>query len=165
MSIVHRTLSCLALLLLTAAAPEAGGAAVVMAAQPGTSLDRTARGLVAQDLAEAARAGDRPLVLIGTARLGAASDRPALFVQLQSSRQCGSRGCSTAAYAWTRGRWAKVLDDASGRIVVASTRHGGMADLIANREHYVWTGTAYANSRPAPVVDLRPRSPRPGRPN
>ena len=159
-------LACLALLLLlpaAVAAPEPG-VPVAMTAQPGTALDRTARGLVAQDLAEAARSGERPLVLIGSARLGAASDRPALFVQLQSPRQCGSRGCSTAAYAWIKGRWTKVLDDASGRITVASTRHGGMADLAANNERYVWTGTAYANTRPAPAVDLRPRGPHPKRP-
>ncbi len=166
MIVSHRVLACFALVLLPAAsaAPEPGGTPVVMAAQPGTPLDRAARGLIAQDLAEAAHSGDRPLVLIGSARLGNATDRPALFVQLQSRRQCGSRGCSTAAYIWTKSRWTKVLDDASGRIVIAPTRHGGMADLVANSERYVWTGAAYANTRPAPAVDLRPRSPHPRRP-
>jgi hypothetical protein len=166
MIVAHRMLVGLALLLLPAAvaAPEPGGVPVVMTAQPRTALDRTARGLVARDLAEAARSGERPLVLIGSARLGAASDRPVLFVQLQSPRQCGSRGCSIAAYAWIKGRWTKVLDDASGRVTVASTRHGGMADLAANSERYVWDGTAYANTRPAPAIDLRPRGPHPRRP-
>jgi hypothetical protein len=134
-----------------------------MTAQPGTAVDRTVRSLVAQDLADAARSGERTLVLIGSARLGSATDRPALFVQLQSPRQCGSRGCSTSVYAWIKGRWTKVLDDASGRITVLPTRHSGMADLAANTEHYVWNGTAYANTRPAPAVDLRPHVPRPRR--
>ena len=162
---LHRTLACLALLLLPAAAPGSGsGVPVVMTAQPGTAVDRTVRSLVAQDLADTARSGERTLVLIGSARLGSASDRPALFVQLQSPRQCGSRGCDTVAFAWIKGRWIKVLDDASGRITVLPTRHGGMADLAANSERYVWNGAAYANTRPAPAVDLRPRGPHPRRP-
>lgn len=168
MAVSHRMLACLLLMLPVmmpagaAAVPDRSGSPaglpVVMTPQPGTALDRTARSLVAQDLAEARRAGDRPLVLIGSVPLGTASERPALFVQLQSPRQCGSRGCSTSVYAWIKGRWAKVLDDASGRIALLPTRHGGMADLAANAEHYAWTGTAYANTRPAPAVDLRPHA-------
>lgn len=166
MAVSHRMLACLAVMLPIAAgaAPERAGPAaglpVVMTAQPGTPLDRTARSLVVQDLAESRRAHDRPLLLIGSVPLGSASDRPVLFVQLQSSRQCGSRGCSTSAFAWIKGRWTKVLDDASGRITVLPTKHGGMSDLTANAERYSWTGTAYANTRPAPAVDLRPRAPR-----
>jgi len=165
MTIPHRLLACLALILLPAAAsaPDPVGVPVVLTPQPGSALDKTARSLVAQDLSEAARSRERPLVLIGSARLGTATDRPALFIQLQSPRQCGSAGCSTSAYAWIKGRWTKVLDDASGRITVAPTRHSGMADLTANTEHYAWNGTAYANTRPAPAVDLRPRGPRPKR--
>ncbi len=135
-----------------------------MVARPGSALDRTARGLVAQDLADGARSGEKTLVLTGSAPLGSASDRPALFVQLQSPRQCGSAGCSTSVYAWIKGHWVKVLDDASGRITIAPTRHAGMADLVANAEHYVWNGTAYANTHPAPAIDLRPRHPHPRRP-
>lgn len=165
MAVSHRMLACLFLMLpaVAAAAPERPGPPglpVVMAPQPGTALDRTARSLAAPDLAEARRAGDRPLVVVGSVRLGTASERPAIFVQLQSPRQCGSRGCSTSAYAWIKGRWTKVLDDASGRIVILPTKHGGMADLAANAEHYAWTGAAYANTRPAPAVDLRPHAPR-----
>lgn len=157
-------LACLALILLpaAAAAPEPGGTPVALTAQRGTALDKAARTLVAEELALAARDGETPLVLIGSARLGAASDRPVLFVQLQSPRECGSAGCSTSAYVWSRGRYTRVLDGASGQIKVASTRHGGMADLIANSERYTWNGKAYANTRPAPTVDLRPRAPRPG---
>ena len=40
-------------------------------------------------------------------------------------------------------------------------KHGGMSDLAANAERFVWNGTAYANARPAPAVDLRPHAPRP----
>lgn len=158
-------LACLALVLLPAAtaAPEPGGLPVALTAQPGTALDKAARTLVADELALAARDGETPLILIGSARLGAATDRPVLFVQLQSPRECGSAGCSTSAYAWSRGRYTRVLDGASGQIKVAATRHGGMADLVANSEHYTWNGKAYANTRPAPAVDLRPRIPRPSR--
>ncbi len=165
MTVLHRMLACVALLLPVAAeAAEPIGTPVVMAAQPGTALDRTARSLVAQDLADAGHLGERTLVLTGSARLGSASDRPALFVQLQSPRQCGSAGCSTSVYTWTKGRWTKVLDDAAGRITIAATRHNGMADLAAHGEHYVWTGREYASTNPAPAVDLRPRVPHPRRP-
>ena len=167
----HRPIACLIAMLPMAAAaaavPERAGPAglpVVMTPQPGTALDRTARSLAAGDLAEARRAGDRPLVVVGAVRLGTASERPVLFVQLQSPRECGSRGCSTSAYASVKGRWTKVLDDASGRIVVLPTKHGGMSDLAANAERYAWNGTAYANTRPAPAIDLRPHAPRPRRP-
>lgn len=161
----HRWLVGLALLLLPAAAgPAPTGVPVVLAAQPGTPLDQTARTLVAQDLAEAGRTGEAPLLLVGSARLGSATDRPVLFVQLQSPRECGSSGCSTSAYAWIKsgagGRWTKVLDNVSGRIAVAATKQRGMSDLLANDERYRWSGSAYVNARPAPAVDLRPRAPR-----
>ena len=73
MSPLHRIAPLL--LVLLAAAPPSG--TVELAAQPGTPLDAVARQLVAQDLAEAARRGDEPLLLLGTARLGAARDQPA----------------------------------------------------------------------------------------
>ncbi len=149
-----------AALLLLGAAPARppSGAPVAMQAQPGTPLDQTARGLVAVDLAEARARGDTPLLLLGSARLG--GDRPALFIQLQSPRDCGSSGCTTSVYAWVRGAWKQVLDGTTGQIAVTPTRTRGMADLLANDERYVWTGSEYRNSRPAPAVDLRPRTPR-----
>ena len=156
MRTIPRWLILLALPPLLAAAP-APAVPVVLAPQPGTALDRAARGLIAQDLAESARAEERPLVLIGTARLGAAADRPALFVQLQSPRECGSAGCSTSVFAWTGGRYQKVLDAVAGRMAVAVTRHAGMADLQAGGETYAWNGKAYADTVPAPAIDLRPR--------
>jgi hypothetical protein len=157
MRTTHRWLAPLALLPLLAAAPPPG-TPVVLAPQPGTALDRTARGLVAQDLAESVRARERPLVLVGMARLGAAADRPALFVQLQSPRQCGSAGCSTSVFAWTGGRYQKVLDGVAGHMAVAASRHAGMADLQAGTETYAWNGKAYADTVPAPAIDLRPRT-------
>ena len=152
---------CLAVPCLAAAAPPAkpdpGGVPVAMQSRPGTPLDAAARNLLAQDLGASARSGERPLVLTGTAKLGAAPDRPALFVQLQSPRQCGSAGCSTVVYAWSGWRYQRVLDGATGRMTVAATRHRGMADLIADKERYVWNGSGYVSSDPAPNVDLRPR--------
>jgi len=136
------------------------GTVTMQQAQPGSALDATARGLVAQDLQEARQAGDRPLLLAGQARLGAASDRPAIFVQLQSPRECGSAGCNTSVYLWQAGRYQRVLDGAAGRIQVSAARHRGMADLVTEHDTYVWTGTAYASKDPAPNVDLRPRRPR-----
>ena len=153
MSPLHRVAPLL--LVLLAAAPPSG--TVELAAQPGTPLDAIARQLVAQDLAEAARRGDEPLLLLGTARLGAARDQPALFVQLQSPRECGSAGCNTQVYAWVKGAYVRVLDGVSGTVTVAPTRHRGMADLRVGSDRYVWNGAKYEDVRPAPAVNLRPR--------
>ena len=133
-----------------AAAPS-GRQPVKLAPQPGTPLDRTARELVAQDLAEAARAGERPLVLLGTAQLAGPKERPALFVQLQSARECGSAGCSTAAYQFTAGKWQLVLDAVSGPVAVDRAVHRGMHDLIVHdNDRWVWNGTAYTDARGPP---------------
>ena len=143
------------------AAAPAAGTPVALASRPGTPLDAMARSLVVRDLQEAAAKGERPLVLVGSARLGAAADRPALFVQLQSPRECGSAGCSTTVHAWIGGRYQQVLDGVAGRVAVATTRHKGMADLVADTDTYVWNGAAYVSRAPAPSVDLRPRRRRP----
>ena len=144
--------------MLIAAAPPRG-APVPLAAQPGTPLDQAARTLLADQLAEARSKGDTPLLLTGSARLGPASDRPALFVQLQSARECGSAGCSTAVFTWIGGAWKRVLDGTTGKLAVAPTRTRGMADLVSDDERYAWTGSEYRDVRPAPAVDLRPRTP------
>ena len=133
-------------------------APVPLAAQPRTWMDTAARRLLARDLAEARQAGEVPLVLVGSARLGAApGERAALFVQLQSPRECGSAGCSTQVFVWRAGQWSRVLDGVSGKLGVAGSRTKGMADLVSDNGRYVWTGTAYRDTRPAPAVDLRPR--------
>jgi hypothetical protein len=131
--------------------PATGRQRVVLTAQPGTSLDADARRAVAQDLAAASRAGDRPLLLVGSALLGGPKDRPALFVQIQSARECGSAGCNTSVHLFRQQRWQRVVDTVSGPIVVDTQRHGGMRDLIVNgNDRWVWNGRAYADSRPAP---------------
>ena len=154
-----------AVLLLAAAPASARGGAqtgvqagtpVPLAPRPGTELDRAVRALVAQDLAEAARSGDAPLLLVGTAKLGAARDPAAVFVQLQSPRECGSAGCNTSVYVRGKQGWRKVLDGVGGEVRVARTRTRGMRDLLADTERYVWNGTAYVDTRPAPPVDLKP---------
>lgn len=146
-----------------AAAPPAAppatrpGAPVVLALHPGTPLDAAARQLAAQDLQGSARSGPRPLVLTGTAALGTATDRLALFVQLQSARDCGSAGCSTTVHIWQNGAYKRVLDGVDGPLVVGPGRSRGMADLTTEHDRYVWNGQQYANVHPAPAVDLRPR--------
>lgn len=148
-----------AALLLGAAAPNraarpAQGTPVVLQEQRGTPLAATARQLVAQDLADAHARGDKPVVLAAAANLGA--ERPALFVQLQSSRECGSAGCSTAAYQWERGAYKRVLDGATGKITISPKRTKGRFDVLAGDDHYVWTGAEYRSLTPAPALDLRP---------
>lgn len=124
---------------------------VVLTAQPGTAMDADARQAVARDLAEARRVGDRPLLLVGSAALGGPSDRPALFVQMQSARECGSAGCNTSVHLFRQKRWQRVVDTVSGPIVVDTRRHGGMRDLIVNaNDRWIWNGRGYVDSRPAP---------------
>lgn len=140
------------LLLLSFAAPALAAGPVVLAPAPGTPADTAARAALAQDLAEARRAGEKPLVLIGQAQLGRPTDRAALFVQLQSARECGSAGCSTSVLAWSPQGWRRVLDGVIGTVSVGKTRHNGWADLVAGRETYVWTGQLYRNVRPVPDI-------------
>ena len=148
-----------ALLLMVLAAPALAPAPaagpVAMAPAPGTPADTIARQFLAQDLAEASRAGEKPLVLIGQAPIGRPQDRQALFVQLQSARECGSGGCATTVLIASPQGWRKVLDGVSGAVTVLPTRHKGMADLAADTERYLWNGQSYANSRPVPNVNLR----------
>ena len=141
-SLARRMMLSAALVLALAAAAPTRSTPVPLVAQPGpTPLDAAARALVAADLAQARQAGETPLVLVGSAVLGGgAQERPALFVQLQSARECGSAGCTTAVYMWRSNAWKRVLDGASGGIAVAATRTRGMADLVTDKERYVWDG-------------------------
>jgi hypothetical protein len=156
-------LPILALLLLAAApvAPPsvtpAAGTPIVLAARPGTQLDASARKLVAQDLTEARTGREKPLVLTGSAMLGTASDHPAVFVQLQSARECGSAGCSTTAFLWQKGVWKRILDGVDGKLTVLPTKTRGMADIASEKVKYIWTGTEYHDPKAAPPIDLRPR--------
>lgn len=146
----------LALVVLLAAAAPARRVPVTLQVQPGSALDRAARELVAQDLAEAAHNGDKPLLLVGSAPLAARpgrTDRPAMFVQLQSARECGSAGCSTSVYRFDHDKWGLILDAVSGPIVIDPETHRGMHDLIVHdTDRWIWNGTAYADLHQAPPI-------------
>ena len=142
------------LLLLALAAPARAAGPIVLAPAPGTPADTVARNALAQALADATRAGEKPLVLVGQARLGRPTDRAALFVQLQSARECGSAGCSTSLLVWSPQGWRRVLDGVIGAVTVAPSRHYGWSDLVADKETYVWTGQVYRNARPVPNVRI-----------
>jgi hypothetical protein len=134
------------------------GEPVTLAPRPGTPLDAAARQLVGHDVAESSRAGNPPLILTGSASLGVASDRPALFVQLQSARDCGSAGCETTVYVWRQGAWQKVLDGFGGPVTAGPHRTRGMADLVTDKVRYAWNGSAYKDTRPEPPpINLRRR--------
>jgi hypothetical protein len=130
--------------------------------RPGTPLDTTARTLVAADLARAAQKGDAPLLLVGEASLGARSDKPAIFVQLQSERECGSAGCNTSVYVERARTWVKVLDSVGGAVKVDSARHNGMRDLIVGNDgRWTWNGQVYVDTRRA-TTGPGARPPTPG---
>ena len=132
---------------------------VLLRPQPGTALDATARQLVARDVGDLRAGGGKVLLLLGTAPLSAKpADRPALFVQVQSARQCGSAGCSTLVYAWQHNAYQRVLDGVDGHVAVSAHRTRGMADLVADTERYVWDGAAYRDATPGPAIDLKPRT-------
>ncbi len=141
------------------AAPETG-APVTLSRQPGSAQDRAARRLNAQDMQDAMRHNEQPLVLVGSARLAAvAGGDPALFVQLQSARLCGSAGCSTSVYLRHDRSWRKVLDSVSGPIRVMKEAHDGMHDLMVGRnDRWIWDGHVYQDSLAAPPLDNLRRS-------
>ncbi|KXV32250.1 hypothetical protein AD936_15940, partial [Gluconobacter japonicus] len=70
-------------------AAAAGPAPVILSAHPGTQLDIDARKLNSDDLEDAAKHHDHPVVLVGSAPLSSGKNDEALFVQLQSARLCG----------------------------------------------------------------------------
>ena len=147
-----------AALLLCAAGPAPTGP-VRLAPMPGTPLEATAKRIAAADVEDG---GAGALLLLGSQHLGTAGTGPALFVQVQSTRACGSAGCSTSVYLPTKTGWTKVLDAVSGNVVVQPAQHGGMHDLLIGRnDRWAWNGRVYADTIAAPQVDLRPRHPRP----
>lgn len=147
-----------ALVLAVTVQPALARERVALLARPATDLDATARQLTANELAQAARKGDAPLVLIGEARLGGPKDRSALFIQLQSARECGSAGCNTSVYVWSKNKWRMVLDSVAGPISVDTARHGGMHDLIVDSNHrWIWQNNSYTDTKPAAKIDLRLR--------
>lgn len=154
MKIFNRAALILLASMLGAAAPPTG--TVTLAPQPGGPLDAVAAKLVADDLKQS-RAGGDTLLLVGSARL-AANAPPALFVQVQSASFCGSAGCSTSVYLKRGHSWRKVLDSISGPITVSPRIHHGMHDLVVHtRDRWVWTGSTYADTLPAPKIHLEPK--------
>lgn len=130
---------------------------VILTQQPNTLLDKRARELNADDLADAKAHHDTPIVLVASAPLSSAKDDMALFVQIESARLCGSAGCTTSVYLRHHNTWKLVLDAVSGKISVLPTRHKGMRDLlIGKRDRWAWDGSHYRDTMPAASVgDLR----------
>ncbi len=142
-------------LLFLMAAGHSTDATIALTTQPGSALEATATQLVAADLKQSRGAGDPPVMLVGSARLSVRPAPAALFVQVQSASFCGSAGCSTSAYVKHGESWTKVLDSISGPIKVSRRSHKGMFDLLVHgKDRWVWNGTTYADTLPAPDVDL-----------
>ena len=152
----------LATLLLGAAAPIASAPVslpVPLQSNPGSPTDALARKLAADDLEAARSRGDKPLVLTGRVLLG--GPQPALFVQLQSEQECGSAGCTTSVYAFEHGQWQRVLDSATGKLAITVKKTHGRNDILADDDHYVWTGKTYVSLDPAPPLNLNLHAHRP----
>jgi hypothetical protein len=128
------------------------GNVVALTTQPGSRLERDASLLMSEDLASAHQAKEQPVMLVGSARLGGTG--AALFVQVQSASLCGSAGCSTSVFVKHGKTWLRVLDSVSGPIKVSPGLHRGMHDLLVHgTDRWVWNGTAYIDTLPAPKVD------------
>ncbi|MBS0641172.1 MAG: hypothetical protein U1E70_29035 [Acetobacteraceae bacterium] len=117
------------------------GAPLELAARPGSPADQIARQLMAPEIAKARAHGDNPLVLVGMARLNDRDEM--LFVQLQSPRECGSAGCSTASFKNVNGRWIRTMDTVGGLVRIAASRHRGMPDVIMDGNRLIWDGARY----------------------
>ena len=131
--------------------------AVTLAPQPGSELEKAARELNADELARALQAQDAPLVLVGEVQLGGAKMGPALFVQLQSERECGSAGCATTAYIRRDSHWVVILDSIGGSIEADSVRHAGMRDLVVDRTNrWEWNGKRYVQTSVGKKAKLSP---------
>jgi len=130
-----------------------GAAPVILSAHPGTQLDIDARKLNTDDLEDAAKHHDHPVVLVGSAPLSAGKNDEALFVQLQSARLCGSAGCTTSVYLRHNDSWKTVLDSVNGDISVLPTRHKGMHDLLVGKnDKWIWDGNEYQDTLSAPPM-------------
>ena len=132
------------------------GAVVALTTQPGSTLERDATTLVADDLGAARKAHEVPVMLVGSARLAGPKMAAALFVQVQSASLCGSAGCSTSVFVKHGHAWKRVLDSVSGPIKVSPSTHQGMHDLLVHgTDRWVWTGESYTDTLPAPKIDLK----------
>jgi hypothetical protein len=106
------------------------------------------------------------LLLVAEAQLGAATDRPAIFIQLQSERECGSAGCNTSVYLERNKKYVLVLDSVGGTVSVDSSRHNGLRDLIVGKDdRWIWNGKTYVDTRSAPDIRIPPKAaPKPPKP-
>ncbi len=145
-------------ILVIAAAPRTAppGRVVALTTQPGSALEHDAASLVAEDIAAAHHAHEVPVMLVGSAHLAVHGGRAALFVQVQSASLCGSAGCSTSVFVENAPHaWKRVLDSVSGPVKVSPRVHDGMHDLLVHgTDRWVWTGSAYADTLPAPGAPL-----------
>jgi hypothetical protein len=132
---------------------KTAGNVVALTTQPGSRLEHDASALVADDLASARKAHEVPVMLVGSAHLGPGP--AALFVQVQSASLCGSAGCSTSVFVKHGHGWTRVLDSVSGPVKLAPATHRGMHDLLVHgTDRWIWNGTAYTDTLPAPKIDL-----------
>jgi hypothetical protein len=149
----------LAAVLLLAATPvwakPPAGRVVALTTQPGSTLERDASRLMADDINAARQAKEEPVMLVGSAHLAVGGGPAALFVQVQSASLCGSAGCSTSVFVKRGRQWKRVLDSVSGPIKEAPGTHHGMHDLLVHgTDRWVWNGEAYVDTLPAPGVAL-----------
>ena len=151
----------LALALAAAAHKPPAGKVVSLTTQPGSRLERDASRLMAEDIGAAHQAKEVPVMLVGSARLGGTGSSAALFVQVQSASLCGSAGCSTSVFVKHGPAWKRVLDSVSGPIKISPSVHSGMHDLLVHgTDRWIWNGSAYADTLPAPKVDLTQTGPK-----
>ena len=145
----------IALFVALPASAKTAGKVIALTTQPGSRLEHDAARLVADDLASARKAKEVPVMLVGSAHLSDSRSPAALFVQVQSASLCGSAGCSTSVFLKHGKGWTRVLDSVSGPIKVAPASHQGMHDLLVHgTDRWVWNGSAYADTLPAPKIDI-----------
>jgi hypothetical protein len=138
------------------ASSKPAGNVVALTTQPGSTLERDAATLMSDDLGAAKKAGERPVMLVGSSRLSASGGKAAMFVQVQSASLCGSAGCSTSVFIKHGHQWTRVLDSVSGPIKVSPSTHHGMHDLLVHgSDRWIWNGKTYADTLPAPTLDLK----------
>jgi hypothetical protein len=129
---------------------------VALTTQPGSTLERDASRLMAEDITSARQAKEQPVMLVGSAHLAVGGGPAALFVQVQSASRCGSAGCSTSVFVKRGHGWKRVLDSVSGPIKEAPRTHHGMHDLLVHgSDRWIWNGDAYTDTLPAPGVKLK----------
>ncbi len=154
-------LGWIAAVVLLAVAPgwaaSPAGKVVALTTQPGSTLERDASRLMAEDINSARQAKEEPVMLVGSAHLAVAGGPAALFVQVQSASLCGSAGCSTSVFVKRGHGWKRVLDSVSGPIKEAPRTHHGMHDLLVHgNDRWIWDGETYVDTLPAPAVHLKP---------